>query len=87
LIKNRALIATIRDKGGCPCPRCLITNGRLDKMGLASDIRFRLDNVRRFLVNKIVLAREWIYKQGLGLNSKAIEDLLKETSSVPTMVR
>lgn len=56
-------------------------------MGLASDIRFRLDNVRRFLVNKIVLAREWVYKQGLGLNSKAVERLLKETSSVPTMVR
>jgi hypothetical protein len=55
-------------------------------MGLASDIRFRLKNVRKFLVGKVVLARNWIYEQGRGLISNAVERLLKETSSVPTMV-
>lgn len=51
-ILKRVLIATIRDKGTCSCPRCLITKNRLGK----------------------------------GITSKVVEDILKETSSVPTMV-
>ena len=55
-------------------------------MGLSRDIRFRLTNVRRFLLDKVRRAREWIYKKGGGVTSKAVEDILKATSSVPTMV-
>jgi len=86
-MKNqRVLIATIRDKGICPCPRCLITKGRLDKMGLARDIHLRRTNVRRFFLDKVHRAHEWIYKKGRGVTSKGVEDILKETSSIPTMV-
>ena len=86
-MKNqRVLIATIRDKGICPCPRCLITKDRLDKMGLARDIHLRLTNVRRFFLDKVRKAREWIYKKGGGVTSKGVEDILKETLSVPTIV-
>ncbi len=70
----------------CPCPQCLVTKDRLDKMGLSCDIRFRLTNLWRFLLNKVHRAREWIYKKGKGVTSKAIENILKATSSVPTMV-
>lgn len=55
-------------------------------MGLARDIQFRLTNVRRFFLGKVHSAREWIYKKGGGVTSKGVEDILKETSSVPTMV-
>ena len=86
-MKNqRVLIATIRDKGICPCLQCLITKGQLDKMGLACNIHLRLTNVRRFFLDKVRRAREWIYKKGRGVISKGVEDILKETSSVPTMV-
>jgi len=55
-------------------------------MGLARDIHFRLTNVRRFFLDKVRRACEWIYKMGGGVTSKGVEDILKETSSVPTMV-
>ena len=58
----------------------------MDKMGLSRDIRFRLTNLRRFLLDKVHRAREWIYKKGKGVTSKAVEDILKATSSVPTTV-
>jgi len=55
-------------------------------MGLARDISQRL-NVRKFFLDKVLRARDWIYKKGGGVTSKAVEDILKPTSSVPTMVR
>jgi hypothetical protein len=55
-------------------------------MGLVRDIRLRLTNVRRFFLDKVRRARKWIYEKGVGVTSKAVEDILKETSSVPTMV-
>ncbi len=70
----------------CPCLRCLVTKDRLDKMGLSRDIRFRLTNLQRFLLNKVHRAHEWIYKKGKEVTSKAVENILKATSSVPTMV-
>ena len=55
-------------------------------MGLARDIHLRLSNMRRFFLDKVCKAQEWIYKKGGGVTSKGVEDFLKETSSVPTMV-
>ena len=35
----RILLATIRDKGFCPCPRCLVPKTHLDRLGLKLDIK------------------------------------------------
>ena len=83
---HRVLLATIRDKGLCLCPRCFIPKDDLHLMGLMSDMRDRLSKARTYLWGKVLEARDWIYSKGKGIKSKAVEDLLFSTSSVPTEV-
>jgi hypothetical protein len=86
--QNRVLIATIRQLGGCPCPRCLIPKIRLHSLGMARDRQqrttlLRSDEARDQLV---VTARSIIYDQNRGVDSIAVENLLKPCSWVPTCV-
>jgi hypothetical protein len=83
---GRVLLATIRDKGNCPCPRCLVQKEQLNNMGQKRDIKFRLKNQRKFLLNQIQTARSWIYEKAQSITSQVVERLLKPSSSVPTMV-
>src|SRR5215472_3340393 len=85
----RVLLATIRDLGRCPCPRCLIELSNVHHMGKKSDMKKREkslrvddDNRRR----KIHLAREIIYNKNYAVDSEAVEKLLREQSLVPTIV-
>ncbi len=55
-------------------------------MGLARDMALRLNSPRKFLNLLVNTARRLIYDKGVGIGGAAIEDLLKPTSSVPTMV-
>ena len=87
---NRILIASIRNLGNCPCPRCLIPLNRVHNLGMARDrtqrvTLARVDNSQRR--NKISTARTLIYEKNLQVNCTAVEDLLKEMSLVPTTVR
>jgi hypothetical protein len=81
------LLATLRDKGLCPCPRCLIPKAELDLLGLVRDSRGRLSRARTFLADKITLVRGMIYRLGVCLTSIKLERILKPLSLVPTMVR
>lgn len=81
---NRVLLATIRDKGLCPCPRCFIPKSFLDRLG--ADLRFRISKTRYYLIHSVWRARDLIYKSGKPINGKNVQDLLKESSSVPTIV-
>jgi hypothetical protein len=56
-------------------------------MGFVRDIKARLSKARNFLLRAVELARRAIYTLGNGIGSSMVEDLLKETSSVPTLVR
>ncbi|KAJ3710013.1 hypothetical protein C8R42DRAFT_541509, partial [Lentinula raphanica] len=82
---EKVLLATIRDLGNCPCPRCLCPKNSLDQMGTRQDIAFRTRNLRKFLMDKVRAARDFIYRKGFGIRSARVEALLKATSSVPTM--
>jgi hypothetical protein len=82
-------MASIRNLGKCPCPRCLIPKSRIHNLGLARDMMQRVtmhrvdDHQRR---SKISSARDLIYKKNMKVNSAAIETLLGENSWVPTTV-
>ncbi|KAI0357196.1 hypothetical protein OH77DRAFT_141434 [Trametes cingulata] len=84
---EKALLATIRDMGNCPCPRCLVAKDAISAVGTPRDMslrvrKARVDDVdRRYKVN---LARSFIYEQGKGIASAAVENLLKPESLVPT---
>ena len=82
----RVLLATIRDNGLCPCPRCLVSKGKLDCLGLQRDIMIRIKEFRVYAANKVNLARRSIYRLAKPITGSAVEDLLKSFSGVPTEV-
>lgn len=88
--KRRALIATIRDMGDCPCPQCTIKKTDIGNVLSKADIRARQRLVRkddRIRRDKIDKARDIIYTHGYAVNSERVEELLKDESWVPTKVR
>ncbi|KAG5634841.1 hypothetical protein H0H81_000543 [Sphagnurus paluster] len=82
---EKVLLATSRDKGLCPCPRCLMPKAQIDRMGLVNDIKFHTANPRQWLSYAVTRAREFIYKMALPIAGAAVDGLLKATSSVPTL--
>ena len=87
--RDRVLLATIRNFGSCPCPRCLVPKSKIPEVGTAIDDR-RREKSRRvdsFTRNwNVSLAREYIYERGFGVRSAAVERLLAEESYTPTKV-
>ncbi len=84
------LVATLRDKGQCPCPRCLVTFDAILDLGTAADRATRASLARSDHVQqeaKIDRARELIYDDGYVVNSDHVDALLQEQSLVPTQVR
>ena len=85
----RILLASIRNLGACPCPRCLVPLSRAHNLGMARDMSQRVtmarvdDASRR---GRVYAARRLIYEKKYRINGAAIEDLLKDQSLVPTSV-
>ncbi|KAJ3765444.1 hypothetical protein FB446DRAFT_831487 [Lentinula raphanica] len=72
---EKVLLATIRDLG----------NSSLKQMGTRRDLAIRKNTARTFLIGRVKKARDYIYRKGYGIRSARVEELLKATSSVPTM--
>ena len=86
LTSFRVLLATVRDNGLCPCPRCLMPKTRLDQMGTYWDVNFRVREVRQYLSDKVQQARRIIYGLGQAVAGTGVDGILKSTSSVPVVV-
>ena len=87
---NRALLATIRNFGSCPCPWCLVPKSKIPEVGTAFDERRREKSRHVDDLNwnwNVSLARDFIYERGFGVRSAAVEHLLAEESYTPTKVR
>ncbi|KAF9237036.1 hypothetical protein BU15DRAFT_76410 [Melanogaster broomeanus] len=82
---EKIILATIRDKGICACPRCLIPKSSFGRLGCLSDMSARLTKARIYLQSKINDARRAIYQLGMPVKGTAVEQILKDTSSVPTL--
>ncbi|QRV82607.1 hypothetical protein RhiJN_27833 [Ceratobasidium sp. AG-Ba] len=85
---EKVLLATIRNGGTCLCPRCTIKTHSVHQLGTPSDTRLRtvkrrVDNEKRR--GKVRKARELIYKLGLSVQTKGVEELLQGESYVPTL--
>lgn len=86
---NRMLIATLRDKGRCPCPRCKMKFASISGMGTPDDITQRVSGARQDVAANDELvdqARKIIYDEGYVVTSDRVEVLLGEHSMVPTRV-
>ncbi|KAF9458454.1 hypothetical protein BDZ94DRAFT_1313287 [Collybia nuda] len=84
---EKILIASIRNLGSCPCPRCEIELSKVHNMGMPLDrkqqiTKARYDDASRRA--KVSSARDLIYEQGHLVNSAHVERLLKPKSLVPT---
>ena len=81
---NRVLLATIRNNGLCPCPRCLVSKLELDRLGLRRDVSIRINKFREYAADKVDIARKAIYNLAKSFQSTVVEDLLRSFSGVPT---
>ena len=59
---------------------------QLDQTGTKRDSRFQLRNNRTYLFDRVLIARNAIYKSAAVIAGAAVNRLLKVTSSVPTLV-
>jgi hypothetical protein len=85
----RVLLATIRDKGRCPCPRCLVPMDSIHKMGTPWDMRMRDANIRKDSARRrrlIKEARSIIHDGRKAVSNSEVEALLQPMSLVPTVV-
>ncbi|KAI0055213.1 hypothetical protein BV25DRAFT_1815943, partial [Artomyces pyxidatus] len=83
---EKILLASIRNLGNCPCPRCLVSLSRVHQIGTETDMierktRARTDDPQR--QEKVEAARRLIYERNLQVASDAVEAWLKEESLVP----
>jgi hypothetical protein len=88
-ITCRILIATIRNLGSCPCPRCCIPMSRVPNLGMVLDMKqrstlARVDDNRR--IRLVRAARNIIYNLNKPVYGSAVDALLKGESLVPTSV-
>ncbi|KII92299.1 hypothetical protein PLICRDRAFT_103761 [Plicaturopsis crispa FD-325 SS-3] len=85
---EKVLLATIRDKGFCPCPRCLVQKKDIYLAGTRADIRVRVLMAKKsnenYCQQKVLRARKFIYQDGYVVNSKMVENLLQGSSLVST---
>lgn len=86
---TRILLATIRNFGLCPCPRCLVPKDKIPDVGKVYDDRRRItasridSTARKFDIDA---ARIFIYEKGHSVKSAAVERILRDKSHVPTTV-
>jgi hypothetical protein len=82
-------MAGIKNRGYCPCPRCLIPLNRVHNLGMVRDMTqwrtmARMDDIQRR--NKVAAARRLIYEKNIQVDSTAVKRLLDEMSLVPNVV-
>jgi hypothetical protein len=82
----RVLIATIKDMGMCPCPRCLTPKSSFGLLGLATDMLNRVNNLRKYALTSVLKAREFIYQSGNTVDGAKVDNALGEGSWVPVLV-
>ncbi|KIK36572.1 hypothetical protein CY34DRAFT_94132 [Suillus luteus UH-Slu-Lm8-n1] len=82
---EKALIATIKDMGLCPCPRCLTPKGFFNYLGLVRDMKSRMNTLRVYAVANIIKARQFIFTLGNTVDGAKVEDALGEGSWVAVL--
>ena len=58
----------------------------MDQTGAKRDSQFHEENVRKYLLDYVRVARDAIYRRAAAIGGVVIDRLLKPTSSVPTLV-
>ncbi len=85
---DRVLLATIKNLGRSPCPRCLIKKDQIPSVGTKADMslrrKLRVDSQHRQA--KVEKARSLMFNSSAAVTSKQVERILGDQSMVPTHV-
>lgn len=89
LTGSRTLIATIKDFGSHPCPRCSISINQIHALSCEDDWKWceesrHQDKFKR--CKKVDDACNSLYEEGYAITGDHIDGLLRDESLVPTMV-
>jgi len=87
---SRVKIATIRNFGAYPCPRCLVPKDKIPEIGKDEDRRIRTELRRMDTAERQAMvdqARKNLYEHGYALSGDSVDGILKDSSLVPTRVR
>jgi hypothetical protein len=82
-------VATIKQRGLYPCPRCLVTINDIYKLGLDRDRHTRKNLPRvdsQTRCDLVEQARKKIIEENCGVENVVVKALLNEGSLVPTSV-
>ncbi|KZP02363.1 hypothetical protein FIBSPDRAFT_905925, partial [Athelia psychrophila] len=85
--QEKVIISSIRDKGRCPCPQCLILFTDIDCLGTPEDMQRRTELARlddEEKQRRVKTARDYILKKNLAISSKYVEQQLQDISLTPT---
>lgn len=86
----RIILASIKNLGKYPCPRCKVQMEHVPKMGEPEDRLARVETARLDNQTKrsaVESARALIYKDNLAVTNNKVEDLLSFGSLLPIDVR
>ncbi|KAH9161682.1 hypothetical protein EDB89DRAFT_2029564 [Lactarius sanguifluus] len=83
---EKVLLATIKNLGRAPCPRCLIQMKEIHGVATPSDVRIRnrlrIDNERRR--ERVERARKLIFEKGHAISGAPVQRILGDHSMIPT---
>lgn len=85
----RVLLATIRNLGKAPCPRCYLAKADIPKLGTVHDMKKRETLARtdaHVHDGTLTRIRNWIYKLGRNVKSTTFDFFLLARSWTPTSV-
>ncbi|EJD46773.1 hypothetical protein AURDEDRAFT_40235, partial [Auricularia subglabra TFB-10046 SS5] len=83
---EKVLMATLRDNGDCPCPKCTIKKSEIHEIGSLMDTIARIQRVRQHngvWTRTVSQVSEWIRKGVCGVTSVLAESKLRLYSWVP----
>ena len=83
---HRVLLASLCSLGACPCPRCKIIKKQISEVGMKRDDAHRVHEARvddDHYQHRVESAWRYIFQQGKGVKSTAVEDILSQDSYVP----
>ncbi|KAL5531049.1 hypothetical protein ACEPAG_3925 [Sanghuangporus baumii] len=82
---ERMLVATLRNMGAFPCPKCLIRREFIHELGTTRDNqrrnRRRLDDAHR--QDSVSNSRRWIFESGYAVDSGQVKGILGDGSLIP----
>ena len=85
----RVLLASLCNMDTCPCPCCKVKKSQIFELGMKRDDTCRVcdewvDDACYW--HWVQSAWQYIFQDGKGVKSTAVEDILSQDSSVPIMV-